>query len=97
MLHNEGVNTPWKGGFHITFANGCTVSIQFRASNYCEHHKDLFTGSIDLYRGPSKDAEVAAWTKDEKWITLPDWGDNVKGYQTPAQILQFMNYVAGLK
>ncbi len=51
----------------------------------------------DLYKGDSKpcaNAEIAAWDKNGNWIKKEDWGDDVEGWQTPAQVLEFMNYVA---
>lgn len=80
-------------GFHITFENGCTVSVQFGGGNYCEN-RDL---PIDDHSVPkSRTAEIAGWDADGKWLPLEDWGDDVAGWQSPAAVLAYMNYVAAL-
>ncbi len=84
-------------GFHITFENGCTVSVQFGPTHYCDNRSFDIEDLKDLYKGDSKpcaNAEIAAWDKNGNWIKKEDWGDDVEGWQTPAQVLEFMNYVA---
>lgn len=78
-------------GFKITFANGWTVSVQFGGLNYCQHY-DAPAGAG--YRGPSKDAEIAAWDKDGNWYDFG--GDTVKGYVSADDVLAFMNLIAGM-
>lgn len=67
-------------GFHITFKNGVTVSVQFGWGNYCDkypNNKDMFTENLEyikdwkdpLPREGSPNAEVAIWDKNDKWIT----------------------------
>ena len=70
-------------GFHITFANGITVSVQFGPGCYCQHNTSFLIGEmqkgkdiVSIYSAPkeaenwdSRDAEVAAWNKDGVWIT----------------------------
>ena len=77
-------------GFHITFENGWTVSVQFGRGNYCENydHSD-WQGPVP----PSKDAEVAAWDFEGEWFVFED-GNTVKGNVTPFDLLVFMNMVA---
>lgn len=81
-------------GFHITFDNGWTASVQWGSGNYCENF-DLDARSADANAGAkgSKTAEIAAWDKDGNWYNFGD--DNVKGYVTPNQVLTFLNMVAG--
>lgn len=79
-------------GFHVTFANGWTVSVQFGPGNYADNYSAPIERSeypIAGQRG-SGTAEVAAWNSNDKWH-----GD-VRGYQTPADVLAFMNEVAAL-
>lgn len=76
-------------GYKMTFANGWTVSVQFGGFNYCQHH------NADAgYRGPSKDAEIAAWDKDGNWYNFGS--DTVKGYVSTGDALAFMNLIAGM-
>jgi hypothetical protein len=85
-------------GFHITFENGWTVSVQFGPGNYCEHHfaLNLPRASETLGVPPegieSEDAEIAAWDADGKWFKFKN--DKVEGYQSPAEVLKFMNKIA---
>jgi hypothetical protein len=43
-------------GFQMTFANGCTISVQFSKGNYCDQGETT--------------AEVAVWDKDYNWYVL---------------------------
>lgn len=80
-------------GFHMTFANGHTVSVQFGYGNYsanrddCEIHKDV---------PPSETAEFAAWDNDGQWIRFEGEYDDVIGYLTPDQVLARINEVAAM-
>ena len=74
-------------GFHITFANGCTVSVQWNPGNYVDDRN----GEHGEHR-KSRNAEVAAWDANGKWIRLGD--DDVVGWQTPEQVLAIMAKVS---
>ena len=74
-------------GFHITFANGYTVSVQFGSGNYCENR--------DGKKDRSSNAEIAAWDANGKWIQL-DEHDDVLGWQSADQVLAIMNRIAAL-
>jgi len=77
-------------GFHITFENGWTVSVQFGRGNYCDNYNH------EGYDGPvpqSSDAEIAAWDSDNKWFEF-EGGNTVDGNVSPAALLAFMNMVA---
>ncbi len=83
-------------GFHITFENGWTVSVQWSPGNYCEHHWANIDGKqheVALWK--SADAEIAAWDKDNDWYDFGD--DTVKGYLKADEVLEFMNKIANLK
>lgn len=59
-------------GFHMEFSNGIVISVQFGAGNYCENRSNYDTypfvrttdGELEC-----KNAEIAIWTADGKWIT----------------------------
>lgn len=76
-------------GFKMTFANGCTVSVQFGGYNYCEYYNHAAGAG---YHGASKDAEIAAWDKYGNWYNFGD--DTVKGYVSADEVLAFMNVIA---
>ena len=78
-------------GFHITFDNGWTVSVQFGAGNYCDNYD---SPEYDKPAKPSTTAEVAAWDINHKWYEFET--DMVKGYCTSKEVLEFMNLIAAL-
>lgn len=71
-------------GFHMDFANGCTVSVQWNTGNYCDNQ--MARQASDQ----SRTAEVAAWDVRGDWI-LPD---QVAGWQTPEQVAAFIMEIA---
>lgn len=86
-------------GFHITFPNGWTVSVQFGAYNYCDHHDGkpaslgsavarALVGSTGVYCGPSSTAECWAWWDDGKGEIVSE--TDVLGYQTPEQVARYI-------
>lgn len=79
-------------GFHITFKNGWTVSIQIGAGNYCDNYDLMLEKSmLELIKKKpdmeSNTAEVWAW-KGKK-----HYPDDPLAYQTPEQVLEFMNKI----
>lgn len=83
-------------GFHITFDNGITVSVQFGAGTYSDHH-DAFIdvswqeGNKKAKEEGSSRAEVGIFREDNgEWLTtkFKDSGEDVLGYQTPKQVLE---------
>jgi|HubBroStandDraft_1064217.scaffolds.fasta_scaffold57142_3 hypothetical protein len=79
-------------GFKIHFENGCTVSVQFGNGSYCSDPEFSETRQTHHCRN----AEIAGFDAKGNWICLPEWKDDVSGWNSPAQVLEFMNYVAGL-
>ena len=83
-------------GFTLSFTNGWTVSVQWGPGNYCEHR------SVSDFEAPSlvstwesTTAEIAAWDKDKVWHNFGDGdGDEVKGYMTSIEVLEFINMIA---
>lgn len=83
-------------GFHVTFENGWTVSVQFGGGNYCENHYDPIGREAEEWEKSGKrgcpNAEVAAWGPDGVMIDLGS--DTVRGWQTPAAVLALLNAAA---
>ena len=77
-------------GFHITFANGWTISVQFGVGNYCDNR--YATKRLNVL---STTAEIAAWDEHGRWHEF-DTGDTVKGYCSPAEVLAFINLITAL-
>jgi hypothetical protein len=73
-------------GFQMTFENGWTVSVQWHSGAYCDSPRN--------YKEESKEsttAEIAAWNSEGEWYNFGS--DTVLGYQTPEQVVTFMQYV----
>lgn len=86
-----GVN---KGGFHITFDNGITVSVQIGAGMYSDNHDaDIleFSKSGDC-SAKSTTAELAIFYKGKGlkgWLTEEFNGDDqVSGWQTVEDVMK---------
>jgi hypothetical protein len=83
-------------GFHITFENGVTVSVQFGGGNYCSNHNDFDLLGHELERRvvESFDAEIAIWKRGGQWITkeFKNSADDVLGWQSPSDILEALNW-----
>lgn len=84
-------------GFHMTYENGLTVSVQWGAGNYCDNR---FPADLDhLYREDARSdtAEVAVM-RGRKFLNanyfLPedvaDWQDDVVGWLTPEQVTDLL-------
>ena len=82
-------------GFHITFENGLTVSVQWGGGNYCENRYNAdFSLTKDM---ESKNAEVAVWS-DECFLNAnnftsdedADSCDCVVGWLTPEQVVDLL-------
>jgi len=85
--------------FHITFTNGVTVSLTIGGGSYSDNHDaiHLIGHERELKRLSSSNAEIAAWKRGGQWITRelrPDAKEDVLGWQTPDQVLEFMNKAA---
>ncbi len=81
-------------GFHITFANGWTVSVQWGRGNYCDNRTPL-PPRIHEPVPPSPTAEIAAWDHAGRWWQFEN--DTVAGYQTPEQVAEFIQKISQLK
>jgi len=61
-----------KSGFHITFENGITISIQFSEHNYCDNKTTSYSTMDNLSPNQNsrcENAEIAIWDKKNNWIT----------------------------
>ena len=75
-------------GLRIKFKNGYAVSVQFGPGNYC-HNQNKTEPVEDCIT-----AETAIIDRYDRFVSYK--GDHVQGYQTPADVLETLNYVAGL-
>ena len=85
-------------GFHITFKNGWTASVQFGYGNYCVNKNNYKTSALSQSKDPmqtvvSLDAEIAAWSTRAKWYLFKE-DECVKGYVCAEEVLEFLNEIS---
>lgn len=86
-------------GFHITFSNGVTISVQWGSSNYCNNRSLDVIDTLNQDPKECKNAEIMIWKSTGDLKPNFDWWDsrdNVRGYCTPEQVLEAMNWAASL-
>lgn len=79
----SGFTACYNRGFHLTFENGYTLSVQFGPMNYCEHHHNPDYHAPNYSGGiwESENAEIAIIQPDGDFKRLPN-DDTVDGYQS---------------
>jgi hypothetical protein len=80
-------------GFHMTFDNGWTASVQWGGGNYCSNR------NLEQFGGPvpaSNTAEVAAWHTDGRRYRGKGWSDDLKGWCSPEEVAAFLYVVSNL-
>ena len=85
-------------GFHISFENGWTVSVQFGPGNYCDNY-DRKRGVEDAKCGRegSSTAECAVFDPDGNMVEYEDWEDTVSNRSKPSEVLKLLNWSASQK
>lgn len=82
-------------GFHVTFKNGYTVSVQFGPGNYCDNYDRRIGHEEEASASDgSSTAECAVWGRDGNMIEYGDWGDTVSNRSRPADVLELLNWAA---
>jgi hypothetical protein len=77
-------NGPAKG-FHMTFDNGWTVSVQWGSGNYCENK---YIPANVMTVPACADAEIAAWDANGEWFEFEN--DTVCGNCSANDVAAFM-------
>jgi hypothetical protein len=86
-------------GFHITFENGWTVSVQFGPGNYADNY-NMRIGDEDKEAGNrgSTTAECAVWGADGVMVSHPLFdGGTVSNRSTPKEVLRLLNWASRQK
>jgi hypothetical protein len=78
MSKFRATQNEYHNGFHMTFKNGYTMSVQFGKNNYSD--------------GGETTAEIAAWGPGG-WVKLSEH-DDVRGWCSPDEVLEVMNQIA---
>lgn len=87
-------------GFHMTFANGYTVSVQWGTRNYCENQTvglfdaDYYKVNREKAELGCKNAEVAVWHEDTGFDRFEESSDDVIGWRSPEQVVTILCEVA---
>lgn len=95
MNKSEFSITGWRG-FHITFLNGNTVSVQFGGGNYCDRRDDPIVGIKSILHGENYscvNAEIAIWDIEGEWFnfeTLQFKEGEPIGYVTPDEVGKYI-------
>lgn len=96
----KGFVSTMRKGFHMTFKNGLTASVQWGAGNYCDNHfpKDR---DFSFKKDASSDtAEIAVFDKTGNFLDPQSFfsyeiisDGSVAGYLTPEQVVEFLTAV----
>lgn len=82
-------------GFHITFQNRYTVSVQFGPGNYCDNYdRNIGRDEVTAGREGSTTAECAVWAENGELIDYEGWGSCVSNRSTPADVLKLLAWAA---
>ena len=92
-MSNPGFKITGHKGFHITFENGYTVSVQFGPANYCDNYHMNCGDPERKQILESSDAEVAVWGIGGELIDLPQFKiDGVGSCFTPEKVLELLSW-----
>ena len=84
-------NNEWHHGFQMDFANGCTISVQFKKGNYCDQGET--TAEVAAWNG---DGDWMIW-EDGNWVVLPDKYSDVMSHQTTDDVVMLISELVKLK
>ena len=82
-------------GFHITFQNGWTVSVQWGPGNYCENRNfSVYSQDADREAGKqgSENAEIMVWNHDGNSPKISSH-DTVRGWVTPDSLIEVLGMI----
>ena len=86
-------------GFHLTFDNKWTISVQFGGGHYCDNYDKRWNFAQVQAREDnsirSSTAEIAVWNNSKKTNGLiPLENDNVRGYTTANEVAEVIHLVS---
>jgi len=89
----SGFSTSGKG-FHLTFENGLTISVQWGFGNYCSNKCGRWNELEELQKNRtfgSETAEIAVWDESGKWMLFEN--DQVKGWLQADEVADYITKV----
>ena len=81
-------------GFHITFRNGYTLSVQWGPANYADNYHARLGSDIRCGARGSDTAECAVINPAGEFVELPGRADKIGSYMTAEQVATLMVEVA---
>ena len=89
---NAFVDLPYRRGFHIAFANGYTVSVQFGTGNYCDVRDYAPKSKQDPDPPGCSTVEIGIFkTVGGEWVKLTEH-DDVAGWVSVDKIPEILTY-----
>ena len=82
-------------GFHIKFANGFMMSVQWGPGNYCDNYGMDYSETREAGERGSKVAEIAVFDHKNEWYPVD--GSDVTGHMSPDDVLALMVKIAAIK
>ena len=96
MIQVRKDNIGLKQGFHMTFKNGYTISVQFGSGNHCSN--SLIPIETDREKktfGKCMNCETAILKPNGKFLKYK--GDDVQGYQSSNDVAKTIAYIQTLE
>lgn len=95
IINEVGFRITGGKGFHITFPNGYTVSVQFGPGNYADNYDARFGDDDMAGEYQSRTAECAVWPANgDMQDPFDEWGNNVSNRSTVQDVLKLINWAA---
>ena len=83
-------NNEWHHGFQMTFANGCTISVQFSKGNYSDGGKT--TAEVAAF---NSNGDWMTWNGDN-WVVLTNGDTDVMSHQTTDNVAMLISELVKL-
>ena len=86
-------------GFHLTFDNDWTISVQFSGGHYCDNKHESYdwarNRAMDSIPVHSSNAEIAVWRRNSGLIWLEN--DTVRGWTSADEVARVIHKVSTAK
>lgn len=103
----KGFSITCGKGFHMTFSNGVTISVQWGPGNYCDNRNENSMDEKGVGEKGSNTAEVAIWSNHDngkEWITRGVYkilgnenvNDDVVGWCNPDSIADLIYFCSNM-
>ena len=90
-MNFKAENNEWHHGFQMTFANGCTISVQFAKHSYCDQGET--TAEVAAF---NSNGDWMIWNGDN-WVVLANGETDVMVGQTSDAVAMLISELVKLK